>query len=379
MNNIKIKSICNLLFKISWLIYLIKSINVELKIVENLKIALTIIEFILLFACIILQKHNSKSLTTIFITEILLVLSFMKSKNYNMLLLFNSIIAVRNLDIKKIIKFDIKSKIILLSINFILILLNIIPNLVFNKGEIIRYGLGFYNPNTFAAFIFSLTLEIIYLNSHKSTYKHIIFSILVALLIIYISYSRGSFISLIVFITLLIINKKRINFQKIIPYLPIIFTIISLALATLYNNGNPYAVKINEILSNRLLCATSYLKDYSINLLGNNIVFYDYWIGYTQSIDIFYISALLVHGIIIYSLVLFLVFKLIKINIKQNNILLVNILITMCIYGLAENTAYTLSCNIFLLYISTFIQTKERGSNNEPINNNTNLQLSQVS
>lgn len=351
-------------FFLSWFIYIFRTACPKIcDLIPNSNI-LTGIQFLLLFVCIMLKRYTYKQLLLIFLLEIALIISYLKSDNYQMILLFSNIFAFKDLEFKKALKFDISFKTIFLLLNFICIFLGVIDNSFSYRNGNFRYDFGFYNPNTFASIVTSIVIEILYIRNMKNEKRKFDFliPIITSVILAHFCQSRGSSYILILLAVLMLFKKIDI-YKKILIFMPTTLTIISFKLISLFNQGNAIALRVNELLSTRLFCASNYLNNYQINLLGNNIIKYEKWIGYVQTIDIAYIASPLINGILIFALFI-IIFTIFLWNIvKTNNRMIIKVMFIMCIYGLVEKNAFILSSNIFLLLISEYVLEKKLNEN----------------
>lgn len=366
--------ISEVFFALAWFIYIFRTASPRICDQIPYFNYLIIGQFVLMAICILMKKYTKIQLLLIIFLEIILAILFKISNNYQMIMLFNFVLAFKNLELKKIVKFDIFSKTFCLLLNFFAIFINFIEFSYSIRNGKYRYDFGFYNPNTFASICMSVIIEIIYLKSiNKNISKSTaILPFLTGIVLNYFCQSRGSAIILICFGIGIIFQNNRI-FAKILGFLPSVFTILSWGLVNLYQSGNKVAYMIDKLVSTRLYCASNYLDIYKLNLFGNNIINYDKWIGYAQSIDICYIHQPLTNGIILYAIFILLYTILLNKISKSNNKVLIIIMFAMNIFGLVEKTALLLSCNIFLLLLSDIIFNKGE-LRIEDIDYNTNVQ-----
>ncbi len=358
-NKIKLDSF---LYYVAWIIGLFRLINPKIyRAIPNAEI-FTLIQIILLFICILLKKYNKIQFIKFLIIGCLLVISTVVSKNYEALLIFMLVIAFRNEDFDNIVRFDIKAKILLLILNILLIKFGIIDNQTFFKNGFSRYTLGFYSPNTFPSFLSSVIIEIVYLLKRYKITHFVLILLIIYIIDIYFC-SRTCEIILLMFSILMFLTKNK-NIGKLIcnrftKYLPFVLTILSFISVHLFEKNNPLFIKINDILTTRLYCASQYLQIYDIKFFGNNIIKYDNYIGYAQTIDISYINFLLQNGIVSYLIIFFMIFKLLDDLIKKKKIELLIIFVTFLLMGLTEKNALYVSSNIFLLLCATIFEKKE--------------------
>lgn len=369
-NKMNLSDFC---FNLAWFIYIFRTATP--RICDKLPFInyLLFIQFIALFICIILKKYNKKQWLIILLLESALIFLYNISRNYQMLTLFNFILAFKGYDFKKVAKYDIFLKMICLILNFLAMAFNVIDFTYSIRNGRPRYDFGFYNPNTFASICMSIVVEIIFLKSlqQHSSKKLFIFPILIGLILNYYCQSRGSALILIMLGIGLLFQNFKI-FSRLLKYLPTLLTIMSWYVLKLYTIGNSFAIKLDSLLSTRLFCASNYLKVYKLNLFGNNIINYDKWIGFVQTIDIGYIHLPLTNGLILYLIFLIFYSALLNKISKSKNKCLIVIMFVFCLFGLIEKTALLLSCNIFLLIMSDIIFFRKE-LEYEDFNYNTNV------
>lgn len=364
MENDKNKQLSRVFFYISYTILVIKTIWEKLSIVQSLKNYLTIFEFLLLIICILLQerKYKYKTVFLMLIPFSIIIYSYSITKNYNIIILILSVFAVKNIDIKSLIKYDIKMKVFLLISNIFFIFIGIIPNIVLYRDVgIPRYTLGFSSPNSFGGIVFSICLESIYLNYEKIGFFSYVKLFLVIIMLDIICASRSVEICLVILMILIPIYKNKIRLKKFIPYIMISYTIISFFLVYLYGEGNSIAIKLDILFSTRLKCAYNFLNLYNINLFGNFFEEVEGWIGYVNTLDNGYIYLMLNQGIFIYIIIAYYNILLMKNTIKNKNNILIVVLIVLYTYGLMERGVFFIVYNIFLLYIKDIIYKREMG------------------
>lgn len=369
-NNIIISN-CILYFVYS--IYLIKMMLGRIEYLEKIKDFLSIIQILFLVLCILIQssRYNYKSLLIIICTTTTSIISYYVTKDTNIIFVFLYIFAMKNVNTKELIRFDIKAKLTLLGINFLFLLFGVVENSVYYRDDgTIRNTLGFDSPNTIGMILVSIFIEFIYLKKEKIDFKYFILLAISILFLIIIFDSRSSAISLIIlFISTFFAKyiKAEINFKKIICYSMLGYTILTLCFVYLYSTDNPIAIHVDDILSTRIAIANNFFQEYKVNLFGNYFKSYDYWIGYANTIDNAYIYLLLKHGILNYIIMLIFNIRLMKYFIKENDKWGIICLSIMYIYGLMEKATFILVYNLILIEIKNivYLKSKSEGNNYE--------------
>lgn len=360
--NSKNVTISKLFFYIAYVILLFKTICPLLDIWKEISEILTFIEIMLLCMCILIQTRYYKVKVAIVIVSTLFiaVYSYFITNDSIMLLLLLFIYAAKNICLENFMKIDVKLKIVFLCLNIFFVCMGLVENIInYRPDGSIRRTFGFASANSFGGVILSICLELVYINRNRLNNLTYLKIILVTLLLFIFCDSRSSEISLILLCVLLVFYKKKIYLKKILPYLMIIFTILTFLLVYLYGIGNGVAIYLDELFSTRIMIIYNFLNDYNIGLWGNHIISPDIWIGYITTLDNVYAYLIINQGIILYIIIIVINFILMKRTIKDKNNILVAILIVTSIYGLMERTILFIPFNVFMLFARDIFYKKE--------------------
>lgn len=360
--NSKNVTISKLFFYIAYVILLFKTICPLLDIWKEISEILTFIEIMLLCMCILIQTRYYKVKVAIVIVSTLFiaVYSYFITNDSIMLLLLLFIYAAKNICLENFMKIDVKLKIVFLCLNIFFVCMGLVENIInYRPDGSIRRTFGFASANSFGGVILSICLELVYINRNRLNNLTYLKIILVTLLLFIFCDSRSSEISLILLCVLLVFYKKKIYLKKILPYLMIIFTILTFFLVYLYGIGNGVAIYLDELFSTRIMIIYNFLNDYNIGLWGNHIISPDIWIGYITTLDNVYAYLIINQGIILYIIIIVINFILMKRTIKDKNNILVAILIVTSIYGLMERTILFIPFNVFMLFARDIFYKKE--------------------
>lgn len=339
-------------FYIAYTLLLLKIICGEAKFIEDIGEYITLIELILLGISIIIhiKAYSKNEIIIMGVISSILLYSYTITKNSNIIILYSFLLAMKNIDFEKFIKYDIKVKILFLILNLVLIYLGFLENKIFYRDNgSVRQTFGFASPNSFGGIIMSICFEYIYLRRNNLNNYMLIGMLIISFVLEITCNSRTAEICIILLAILLVIFRKKIYFKKIIPYIPIILTAFSLILVYLYGKGCSFALWMDNILSTRLQCAYNFFDTYQVGLFGKEFLKTDVWLGYMNTLDNAYLYLILNHGILIYLVTIIMNIKLLDIAIKNNNRVLVAILIVFSIYGLMERGIFFITYNVFLL------------------------------
>lgn len=207
--------------------------------------------------------------------------------DFHMTFIIIPIIASKEIELKKIIKF-------IFIFNSLLILMQTICYTLFNIGlmdfliiekenslyrnGVLRHTMFFFHPNTFSNYLFWTYMMFVYLNFDNKKMKKII--ILVAIFLAIFTYiipnSRNAALFYIISIVLILVYNSKIRDNKYFKTMTMlsfaICMLISFILLILYNGDNilgDLTNAINKLLSGRIWLGKSYLQEYGTSLLGN--------------------------------------------------------------------------------------------------------------
>ena len=273
----------------------------------------------------IIYKESIKNLIIYAIIISLAIFAYIHSKMTDYLTLVLIVIATKDIEIRKIIKFVFVFYVIALAIHIIAYLITMFIDSssiqVIHRDDIKRYSFFLGHPNSFAAILAWTNIMFLYLKYEKLKAWDYIVTILVALFIYFVPNSRTSAILLIVFIAMILLFKKNIKiiikFGKIsIPLIAIIMFGLFLAY-----NMTPIIDKIDGILNARIKLALAIYENYGISLFGVYIPFGQelstvYKYGLTQlTVDSAYYSLLFSYGVV--NTLIFLIIYT-RLNFKKN-------------------------------------------------------------
>lgn len=214
-----------------------------------------------------------------------------------------------------------------------------------------RSSLGFGNVNTPFIYYMGIIFGLYYFfgKDRKKLFLIYVISSIIAFWLFKETNCRTGIYIYILFIGASLIYSEKMNnkIQKYIPYLFIIFTFFSIALASIY--GNTIHNYVNEVLSNRPYFSNYYLKNHEIfSLFGTSVTE-----GYV--LDNYYISLMVKTGLISYFIYFYIFYK--GGTYLKKDYRLVLIIIFTLIYGIFECNLY--GNFIFLLLIVSIIKGKE--------------------
>ena len=324
---------------------------------------------VLIFLTILFQNqiYRIKEIVWVVIIFAIVVISYFLSKDNIILKAIMLIIASKDINFKKFIKFDLVIKVIFCFIIIIFSQIGIAENYVILRADgTIRQSLGFSHPNALAAYWLSICCDYIYLAFNKNKIIKLFICTIITFIIGYITDSRTVIICVSLMIILLLYNNYLNNkiIKKIVIFLPYLLFALSLSSAYLYKSSD-LIKNIDRLLSKRIYYTEQYLQKYDINLFGQKIE----TVSTVQSrllnispqiLDNSYIVLLLKFGIILLFCSCLLLSLRLKLSYRERDKLLIIILIIFMIVGLFENWLIKINYNPFILSFSSLIYRERK-------------------
>lgn len=331
---------------------------------------LLLISYALLILKIII-KEKWKNIFLYGIIILVAVISYSISNMSEFLTLVLIVIASKNIDIKRTLKFLIAFNMTVIGIHMIAWLIMFIADrenipVIYRDNDSnnrVRYNFYLGHPNFFSAAVVWTTMMYAYLKFEKLKWYDYLLMIGIAIFIYVVPNSRTSAMLLVALLILIPIFKKNlkglVNICKFA--IPIIF-IILITLVLTYD-VNPYIDEINKIFNSRMKLAIATYKEYGIHLLGNDLPLFEkeltnlYKYGMTAlTIDNAYYFMLFSQGIL--SSVIFTLFytklTLVK-GIEKKKILFLTI---WSLFAVTETMALTAVIAFPLLFGGELLEKK---------------------
>lgn len=222
----------------------------------------------------------------------------------------------------------------------------------FEGFKVFRHTLGFNHPNTTMSLLLPIFFLLYYLYYDKAKILIPISIFIIGKIVFNYTYSRTTFLLILLFIVLILANDKYIKKLKTIFCLEsgiIIFFTFFL----------PYYFKntfLNKLFSGRLVLFYNYLTKFQITFLGNKEII-EYYKLYP--LDNVYLRTLFENGIIGFILLIILISYTMKILFKNKDYRAIRIFSIVLIFGFMESTALFYYFNIIYFIIPDYIFTEK--------------------
>lgn len=224
----------------------------------------------------------------------------------------------------------------------------------YKSFEVYRHALGFNHPNTAMSLLLPI-FSILYYLYYK--YKKIIIVIILVIgkIIFNLTFSRTTFLLIILFVILILIKDKYIKKLRFL-FLTEGFFIMFI---TFYLPFYFRETVLNKLFSGRLWLFHYYLTNHKITLSGSDkiIEFYKLY-----PLDNVYLKTLFENGLLGLSLLTILIFLAMDILFKNKDYKAVRIFSIILIFGFMEGTALFYYFNIIYFIISDYIFKKRKNN-----------------
>lgn len=313
------------------------------------------------------------------VSLVLLISYFSKNKDLIFTLLF--LISIRKAEIKKIIKVAVQVYFIAFLIVIDLSLLNVLPDWLYFRSNEVRHSLGFFYSTIAIGTYLAILLMYFYIRKTKaSLIELMVLETLNVFLYVYtdgrLGFILGTIIILVMALTKIKMLRRFIKEKlncKLLKYFiystPICICILTYIMIYLYSQNNSFAIKINELLSDRLLYSYKALVNYGIPMFGKYVK-WNGWggLGYVNNtnigsfvynyVDISFIRILIDQGSV-FTILIIACYTLIIIKYyKEKDYWMVCAIILVFIWSTIEPFIFNISKNIF---VSTFVYILNQG------------------
>ncbi|QHQ59959.1 hypothetical protein Ana3638_03485 [Anaerocolumna sedimenticola] len=245
-------------------------------------IIFTVMSVVCFVISIVQERFSIKTLLLYGIVTLVSLFSVLKTGNYGFLITIIVCLAIRGQYLDKIFTLIFKLQFFFFVVHTcIAVLLFILGNLslVLLINGVDRYCFGFRHPNSFSIYLFNLLILWTWLNYEKIKIKHIFGIFFVALVAMYFTKTRTSFIITIFFCMLLLVSKTKYSFKNLMniiaKFIVPICAGVTLFFVKLILSGNIFAMSINTLLTGRIKLGAYGVSHFGYSLFGQDITKYN--------------------------------------------------------------------------------------------------------
>lgn len=285
-----------------------------------------------------------------------------------------------DINFEKLIKTDIKFKLIMLLIVSALYFVGATSVYLHYRGDVVRHSMGFANPNIFSNYVMSVVVEYLFLKRKSLKLTDIAIAVVGMLIVNYFAGSRTQLICLII-LTVILYAKRFRHFRGIINNRALSFALrnsftimlgLSILISFAFNWNVPMLNELNVVTAGRVSSAAEHITKGHLALIGgaekdddddddDSAVLLDNVFTY----------LLVAQGIIITLLICIFMNRFMSFCYNKNRTIMA-IMVIFIVGGLMEHFCLEVPFNIFLLYSSHMLFKIDQVKNGRPLSTRDN-------
>lgn len=320
------------------------------------------------------DRYTLRALILIAVIVVVFFVGYRYSTYIDLIILLVLMIGSKNIKLEDVVKCHFIIYSTIMTIAMICALLGLIENyVIFSTLRGYRYSLGNTYPTDFAAGIYYLVLDFVYLKRKKWKTQYSIGIILISWIVYRITDANTSFVLLCCIAIMLIFMQKKWGIrilsskpvQNVIVFSFPVLAILSIGIHYVYTVvSSPILLGLDVLLNNRLSYGHQAIQRYGLSMFGKQIEFIGAGWG-TSAGSYFYVDNGYLQIALIYGIVILLVFCLgfayvcYKNKLQQTDLTLLMILFFIAISGLLEPRFFNILYNSFIFAISIELFSKK--------------------
>lgn len=327
---------------------------------------IAVLIFALLFLeIVVFQRYKKTESILIMIITAFIVISTIKSHDNMMMSTWMFIVASKYVDFDQVIVISYYILFFMIAAVVALCLTGIIPDLAFHRGSLLRHSLGFSHPNALGMRVSQLVLTRCYVKRNRMTILDYAIVIASIVFVYFVPNCQTAVYILIAFLVMLIMKKISNHFAdgndhlaKAMIAVAVVSNVMSVCLSIVKTKNVAILTRIDLFASKRFSLCHRAIEHYGLSLFGNRIELFGKTLGRVSRlfyVDTSYVAILLRYGVIVYF-IFSAIYLLAMVKVyKEKNFFLCTILCVYAIYGIMENSFYSMTNNIFLIALSTVL------------------------
>jgi hypothetical protein len=341
--------------------------------VSEVNTYITMIVLILLVSYIFFfQEYSYYEVIIILAISVVVCVSTVRSGRNEIMSTWLFVMVAKKIDLDKIVFISYFALLIFSATVIYLYLIGEIDETVLYRGGRLRHSLGFIHPNYLGIRCFQFITAHIYLRRNKIAIWDYILIGGAIYFVAAVSNCQTSYYALATLLVFLMLDRLfsyfiggRELYLKVLVLLALLVNCVSVALTYIDVMKYPVLQTLDEYLSRRFSCCHKVMNFYGISLLGQQVQIYGVHFGQIYNkyfLDMAYSALIIRYGLIVYVLISSMYICSMIISRKNNNPMLVIILCLYAIYGIMENTMFSLRQNIFLIAMAQCLYVQPRGN-----------------
>lgn len=320
----------------------------------------------------IMKKNTRKTWFTFIIFGAICFIVVYFSKEYNIMIYYLIIFGMNRNKISNYLKVSFYALTVSSLVVVLFSGLELIPEVVTVRLGEERNSLGFNLPVTLPAFLFSINSLYLILKKNSLKFTHVSTLFIINVIVFYYTDGRTGMI----FSTLLIfgayfltksqrikwVNTKLVYMATVLSY--ILANLVSIGASIFYVAQNSNWATLNELLTGRFYWWSKYWNTYTISPFGQELTRISSTARLQNSsaeimiLDNSFLSILLEYGLLFYILLSVLYFVLLKELKKQDQMIILWVLLVTFWNGVPENALLYIETNMMIILFASLIKRK---------------------
>ena len=215
------------------------------------------------------------------------LITYLATKNAAIAYLALLSIVSMSKSIDDIIKLDLYSKLTILAFVILCYLQGHTESGTFLRDGATRQAFGFSHPNTLGYIVATIYTDFMLLSRNNKSKRKIIINVVLLVIGCLVISAAGSRTSLLFIVASFIMfefgqkfldtKQKKKTDRKIAKnisiFMPIIMLVVSICLTFMYNANNPFALKMDDLLSTRIRWQNYYTNNHPVSMFGEEMHF----------------------------------------------------------------------------------------------------------
>lgn len=317
---------------------------------------------LLLMEIIFFQKYTTREIIVVIALSIPVIIGTLNSNNNMMISTIMFIVASKYIDFDKMIHIVYAVLVVMVALVLYLYFSGLMDEVTSYRGTILRHSWGFNHPNWLGIRMFQIAIMQFYIYRKKIRWWNYAIVMAASYFVYKVPNSKTACYALIIFLILLCVYRIFSRFEngtfifaKGLIVISIVANVGSVFLSLIDVKKYALLRAFDYIMSNRFSCCYRTIRYYGISLLGQNIEL----IGRKQGVNVhfFYLDTSYVAILIRYGAIVYIFFSVLYIAsmwyaLRRKKYILLMILAMYAIYGIMENSFYSMTQNVFLLALA---------------------------
>ena len=322
----------------------------------------------MLHQIICFQQYSRFEGAIVLIITLCIIIGTIKADDNMMMSTWMFIVASKYVDFDDVMKISYYTLLVLIPVVIGLCLMGYIRDVAFHRGTFLRHSLGFSHPNTLGVRVFQLMLAHCYIRRQKLSLLDYLLVVGAICFVKYVPNCQTTVYVLSLFLIFLIVKRLFDHipngtaiYLRMMVLIAVLANGISVFMSVIDVKRYAFLKRIDLFASKRFSLCHNAISYYGISMFGTKIDLFEQVLGRIIRrfyIDTSYVALMIRYGVVVY--VIFTAVYMITMIKAVNNkkYMLCTVLALYSVYGIMENSFFSLAQNIFLISLCWSIYPK---------------------